>query len=179
MDYYNQMKMAFTSGNYLGAMMAQTGAKANQADFKAQMQDAKNQDIVQNLQDLVSRIQEGQSSGKSLNQFLKDNKIFNTSVDNVNWQKQLFGGVDKNTYTSNTGKIIAKANAAASSGQSAANAGTFQTLVVNVSADNSVVPETFASTVATKVLAAQKTAQSKTSSSNKVGNPNAKGARGN
>ena len=169
MDYFNQMKMAFTSGNYLGALMAQNGAKASQADFKGQMQDAKNQDMVQNLQDLVSRIQEGQSSGKSLSSFLKDNKIFSTSVDNVNWQKQLFGGVDKKTFTTNTGSIIAKANAAAANGTAAANQGAFQTLVVNVSADNSVVPETFASTVASKVLAAQKVAQAKTAAGNKVG----------
>lgn len=175
MDYFNQAKMALTSGNYLGAMMAQTGAKANQADFKGQMEDAKNQDTQQNLQDLITRIQEGQSSGKSLSSFLKDNKVFKTSVDNINWQKQLFGGVDKKTYSGNTSAIIAKANAAVSTGQSAANQGAFQTLVVNVSADNSVVPETFASTVASKVLAAQKTAQAKTAASNKVGT---KGARG-
>jgi len=171
MDYYNQMKMAFTSGNYLGAMLAQTGAKASQADFKAQMQDAKNQDMQQNVQDLLSRLQEGASSGQTLSQFLKNNKVFTTKLDNINWQKQLFGGVDQKTFTGNTASIIAKANAAVATGTSAANSGAFQTLVVNVSADNSVVPETFANTVATKVLQAQKTVAAKTGTSNKITAP--------
>jgi TP901 family phage tail tape measure protein len=169
MDYFNQMKMATTSGNYLGALAAQQGAKANQGDFKAQMQEAKSSETLQGLQDLLARIQEGQSSGKSLSSFLKGNKIFNTSMDNMDFQKQLLGGVDKKTYTGNTSAIIAKANASVAEGTRAANQGAFQTLVVNVSADNSVVPETFASTVASKVLAAQKTAQAKTNSGNKVG----------
>ena len=175
MDYFNQMKMATTSGNYLGALAAQQGAKANQGDFKAQMQEAKSSETLQGLQDLLARIQEGQSSGKSLSSFLKGNKIFKTNIDNIDFQKQLLGGVDKKTFTGNTSAIIAKANASVAEGQKAASQGAFQTLVVNVSADNSVVPETFASTVASKVLAAQKTAQAKTSAGNKVGTNGARG----
>ena len=48
-NYFNQMKNAFTSGNFLGAAQIKQSAQASQADFAAQVQQQKQQDALANI----------------------------------------------------------------------------------------------------------------------------------
>lgn len=168
MDYFNQMKMAFTSGNYLQAAMIKQSATQNQAEYRANLLEQKQQDISASIQNRIAMIQEGQSSGMSLKQWLAKNKQFSTTATNDQLMK-MFTGLTSSQYSTSTGAILAKSTNLQNQGDIIGAGGPFSSLTINVSADNSVVPADFAQNVAGAVTSALNTANAKNNKTNKSG----------
>ena len=167
MDYYNQMKNAFTSGNFLGAALLKDSAKAAQADFAGTIKEQKNQNLLSNIQNLIATVQEASTGGDSFAKWKKANPglaKFTTSK----YDSSLLGGVSQPAWSKNTSSIISKANLAQDQASNAVSGGPFQNLVINVSADNSVIPEQFGQNLSQQIQAAIQKAYLKNQTSNKV-----------
>jgi hypothetical protein len=177
MDYFNQMKNAMTSGNFLGAAQIKESAKASQADFAATIQQQKQQDAIANLDNMLATVQDASTGGKTFAAWAKANPglaKFATSK----YDSSLLGGITPANYSKNTSGIIARATSAQESAAAAAGGGPFQSLVVNVSADNSVIPEQFSKSLAAQIQAAVQKAYAKSQTSHKVGgNTTTKGVK--
>jgi TP901 family phage tail tape measure protein len=167
MDYYNQMKNAFTSGNFLGAAMLKDSAKAAQADFAGTIKEQKNQNLLSNIQNLISTVQEASTGGDSFAKWKKANPGL-AKFTSSKYDSALLGGVSQPTWSKNTSSIISKANQAQDQASAAVAGGPFQNLVINVSADNSVIPEQFGQNLSQQIQAAIQKAYVKNQTSNKV-----------
>ena len=177
LDYFNQMKNAYTSGNFLGAAQIKDSAKASQADFADTVQQQKQSDALANLDNLLSAAQDASTGGSSFASWAKANpgiSRFTTSK----YDSSLLGGVSPANYSKETNGIISKANSAQQSASAVAAGGTFQNLVINVSADNSVIPAQFAQSLAAQIQSGVQKAYAKANISHKVGTSHAaKGAK--
>ena len=167
MDYFNQMKNAFTSGNFLGAAMIKDSAKASQADFAATVQQQKQQDALANIDNILSSVQEASTGGKSFAAWKKANPNI-AKFTSSKYDSSLLGGLSAADYSKQTGGIVSKANQAQSAAAAAASGGAFQNLVVNVSADNSVIPEQFSKNLSAQIQAAVQKAYAKSNTTNSV-----------
>ena len=167
MDYYNQMKNAFTSGNFLGAAMLKDSAKAAQADFAGTIKEQKNQNLLSNIQSLIATVQEASTGGDSFAKWKKANPGL-AKFTSSKYDSALLGGVSQPTWSKNTNKIISKANQAQDQASGAVAGGPFQNLVINVSADNSVIPEQFGQNLSQQIQAAIQKAYTKSQTNNKI-----------
>ena len=170
MDYFNQMKQSFTSGNYLQAALFQQSALQNQASYRASLLEQKQQDALSAIDARIALIQEGSSSGLTLNQWLAKNKQFSTKVTNDQLIK-LFTGLSTSKYTGNTSALITKAMNLQTQGAAISSGGPFNNLTIVVNADNSVVPNDFAATVAGHVGKEIQKTVAKNNKVNKINTP--------
>ena len=177
MDYYNQMKNAFTSGNFLGAALIKSSAQASQAEFAGNIKEQKNQNLLSNLESIIATVSEASTGGDSFAKWKKANPglaKFATSK----YDSSLLGGVSQNTWSKNTSSIVSKANMAQGQATTASAGGPFSSLVINISADNSVIPEQFGKNLSQQIQAAVQKAYAKNQVSNKVNkNSTTKGAK--
>ena len=86
------------------------------------------------------------------------------------YDSSLLGGLTAANYSKQTSGIVSKANAAQGAAAAASSGGPFQNLVINVSADNSVIPDQFGKNLAAQIQSAVQKAYAKTHTSNNVGN---------
>lgn len=168
MDYYNQMKNAFTSGNFLGAALLQNSAKASQADFAGSVKEQKNQNLLSNIQNIIATVQEASTGGGSFAKFKKSNPEL-AKFASSKYDTSLLGGTSQPTWSKNTSSIVAKANLMQDkAGNAATGVSPFSSLVINISADNSVIPEQFSANMSQQIQAAIQKAYAKSQTDNKI-----------
>ena len=168
MDFYNQMKNAFTSGNFLGAALLQNSAKASQADFAGSVKEQKNQNLLSNIQNIIATVQEASTGGGSFAKFKKSNPEL-AKFTSSKYDSSLLGGVSPSSWSKNTSNIVSKATTAQNrAGTVAGGDSPFSSLTINISADNSIIPEQFSANMSQQIVAAIQKAYAKSQTSNKV-----------
>ena len=167
LDYFNQMKMAYTSGNFMQAAQISQSAQSAQADFLGNQQLAKQSDLAQNMSDKIALLQAAASSNTPLSQFLKENKGFKTNLDSKS-VTALLGGVTQGSYAAQTSGYVSKAISMQNQNIAEGASGPFGGMQINIYADNSVVPDQFANKVTGAVQAALAKSSAKGKTSNKI-----------
>lgn len=155
MDYFNQMKMALTSGNYLGAMQAQQSAVANQADFRGTLQQQALTDRAAKVATMQAEISDARANNLSLAAAEKQYPDIAKYIKSKYNNSQFFGGVSAKTMTSQANQYssdalsLIKQSTAATAGNNP-----FNSVEITINADNSVIPADFAATVQQSITAA-------------------------
>jgi TP901 family phage tail tape measure protein len=176
LDYFNQMKMAYTSGNFLQAAQAQQSALQNQADFVATQKQQKLADESANVQTYITALEDAKTQGYSLSSLSsKEGMKIPTSITTA-FASQLMGGLSQSDMNKITSQYTRQALSVQSQASTLAASSPFN-FEVNISADNSVIPSEFAKQLSSLIAAEQAKALAKVSGSTKnAPRPNSRSA---
>lgn len=141
MDYFNQMKQATISGDYLAAAQAQQSAQNAQATYAGQLKAGKQTDLATSLSNIISALQDASSNSVALKNLSKYTGMNIPTTFSSKYDASLLGGISTASYEKQTAGVNSQVQAAVAAASKLASGDAFQGVQVyqTINTSNSVI----------------------------------------